>query len=46
MCIRDRFNARLRDFAERGDLKRLQQALNSGNADDWKPSTSARAVRD
>lgn len=40
------FNARLRGFAERGDLQRLQQALNSGNADDWKPSTSARAVRD
>lgn len=40
------FNARLRDFAQRGDLQRLQQALNSGNADDWKPSTSAQAVRD
>ena len=40
------FNARLRDFAERGDLQRLQQALNSGNADDWKPSTQTQAVRD
>ncbi|PIA70334.1 amino acid ABC transporter substrate-binding protein [Ectopseudomonas toyotomiensis] len=40
------FNARLLDFAQRGDLQRLQQALNSGNADDWKPSTSAQAVRD
>ena len=39
------FNARLRDFARRGDLQRLQQALNSGNADDWKPSTSAHAGR-
>ena len=39
------FNARLRDFAQRGDLQRLQQALNSGNADDWKPSTSAHAGR-
>lgn len=40
------FNARLRSFAERGDLQRLQQALNSGDADDWVPSASTLAARD
>ena len=39
------FNVQLQQFAERGDLQRLQQALYSGNADDWEPRTSARALR-
>ncbi len=39
------FNAGLRTIAERGDLQRLQQALNSGNADDWKPGAPAEALR-
>lgn len=33
--LREVFNAGLRRLAERGELKRLQQALNSGNADQW-----------
>ncbi|MGG2399725.1 substrate-binding periplasmic protein [Pseudomonas sp. SH1-B] len=40
------FNAGLRRFAERGDLQRLQQALNSGDADDWQPSASGSLARD
>ena len=40
------FNAGLRRFAERGDLLRLQQALNTGNADDWLPNTSNQVLRD
>lgn len=40
------FNAGLRKFAERGDLQRLQQALNTGNADDWMPSISAHVAPD
>jgi len=40
------FNAGLRTFAERGDLQRLQQALNTGNADDWMPSISAHVAPD
>lgn len=31
------FNARLADFARRGELRRLQKALYSGNADEWRP---------
>lgn len=31
------FNAHLRRLAQRGDLQRLQQSVNSGNADDWQP---------
>lgn len=41
-----KFNAGLREFANRGDLQRLQQALNSGDADDWKPSQSTPLARD
>lgn len=33
------FNARLQQFAERGDLERLQQALDSGGADAWRPGS-------
>lgn len=33
--LREVFNAGLRRLAERGELKRLQRALNSGNADQW-----------
>lgn len=40
------FNAGLRRFAERGDLERLQQALNTGNADDWRPAESTQVMRD
>lgn len=40
------FNAGLREFAKRGDLQRLQQALNTGDADDWKPSQSSPVARD
>lgn len=40
------FNSSLRRFAERGDLRRLQDALNSGNADDWQPSGPVQASRD
>lgn len=32
-----RFNAELARFARRGELQRLQEALYSGDADDWKP---------
>lgn len=39
------FNSSLRRFAERGDLRRLQDALNSGNADDWRPSGPIQASR-
>lgn len=35
------FNAGLRRFAERGDLARLQDALYSGNADNWQPASQA-----
>ncbi|MGP0170545.1 substrate-binding periplasmic protein [Pseudomonas sp. NCHU5208] len=38
------FNDALRGFAERGDLQRLQQALDSGNADDWQPSGPIQAA--
>ena len=41
-----RFNVQLQQFAERGDLERLQQALNSGDADAWRPSSRAQALRD
>ncbi len=37
--LREAFNRSLRQFAERGDLARLQQALYSGNADQWSPTT-------
>ncbi len=40
------FNAGLQAFAKRGDLERLQQALNSGNADSWQPSTSHHVAQD
>lgn len=40
------FNDGLRRFAERGDLLRLQQALDNGNADDWQPSGPIQAARD
>jgi polar amino acid transport system substrate-binding protein len=33
--LRELFNAGLRRFAENGELARLQQALYSGNADQW-----------
>ncbi|WP_252274377.1 substrate-binding periplasmic protein [Pseudomonas subflava] len=33
----ERFNTALADFARRGELKRLQEALYSGNADHWQP---------
>lgn len=33
--LREAFNAGLRRLAESGELKRLQQALYSGNADQW-----------
>ena len=36
--LRSVFNRSLRLFAERGDLARLQQALYSGNADQWSPT--------
>lgn len=35
------FNAGLRRFAERGDLAGLQDALYSGNADNWQPASQA-----
>ncbi|WP_394559504.1 substrate-binding periplasmic protein [Aquipseudomonas alcaligenes] len=34
----ERFNTELARFAERGELKRLQEALYSGNADQWRPA--------
>ncbi|MDH0095287.1 MULTISPECIES: substrate-binding periplasmic protein [Pseudomonadaceae] len=40
------FNAGLRRFAGRGDLQSLQQALNSGNADDWLPGAPSQAARE
>jgi polar amino acid transport system substrate-binding protein len=40
------FNVSLRRFAERGDLQRLQQALNTGNADEWRPSVPAQTALD
>lgn len=40
------FNASLHRFAERGDLQRLQQALNTGNADAWLPTPSNQTLRD
>ncbi|WP_230927193.1 substrate-binding periplasmic protein [Pseudomonas wenzhouensis] len=40
------FNAGLRRFVENGDLERLQQALNTGNADDWQPTIPSQALRD
>jgi polar amino acid transport system substrate-binding protein len=40
------FNTGLRHFAERGDLARLQQALNSGDADAWLPTSRAQALHD
>lgn len=40
------FNAGLRRFAERGELQRLQQALNSGNAEDWRPDGADQTLRD
>ncbi|MDD0841888.1 substrate-binding periplasmic protein [Pseudomonas sp. Gutcm_11s] len=35
----DRFNAELARFAERGELKRLQEALNRGDPDRWRPES-------
>ncbi|MEO4046212.1 transporter substrate-binding domain-containing protein [Pseudomonas sp. CAU 1711] len=36
-ALLQQFNARLAEFARRGELRRLQQALFSGNADRWRP---------
>lgn len=36
--LRKEFNAGLRRLAKNGDLERLQQALYSGNADQWRPT--------
>ena len=36
--MRQRFDQALERFARRGDLARLQEALYSGNADNWQPS--------
>ncbi|WP_324734612.1 substrate-binding periplasmic protein [Pseudomonas paeninsulae] len=36
--LREAFNRSLRNFVQRGDLERLQQALYSGNADQWLPT--------
>lgn len=41
-----RFNSGLREFSVRGDLLRLQQALNSGDADDWLPMAQAQVLPD
>ena len=34
----ERFNAELARFAERGELRRLQQAFSAGSADQWRPA--------
>jgi polar amino acid transport system substrate-binding protein len=36
--LRKAFNRSLGSFVKRGDLERLQQALYSGNADQWRPT--------
>lgn len=37
--LREAFNRSLGSFVERGDLDRLQQALYSGDADQWRPTS-------
>lgn len=39
------FNAGLRRLAARGDLQRLQDALNSGDADSWQPGAAKVPAR-